>query len=153
MPNYSSIARPLLDPTKKTTPWHWGERQFKAFEELKMRMCSSPVLTQPNFDKQFILQVDASAYGVGAILSQEGDPTTLTPSLKQQTKPALHPVAYYSATFTATKQNYNIYERELLAIMKALAHWRLYLGWTKVPFIIWTDHANLQYWKLPRNLN
>ena len=81
MPNYSSIARPLLDLTKKTTPWHWGEQQFKAFEELKTQMCSSLVLTQLNFDKQFILQVDASAYGVGTILSQEGDPTTLTPSL------------------------------------------------------------------------
>ena len=37
--------------------------------------------------------------------------------------------------------------------MKALAHWRPYLGWTKVLFIIWTDHTNLQYWKSPRNLN
>ena len=83
MPNYSSIAQPLLDLTKKTTPWHWGEQQFKVLEELKTQMCSSPVLTQPNFDKQFIPQVDASAYGVGAILSQEGDPTSLTPSLKQ----------------------------------------------------------------------
>ena len=73
-------------------------------------MCSSPVLTQPNFDKQFILQVNASAYGMGTILSQEGDPTMLTPSLKQRTKPTLHPVAYYLATFTATKQNYDIYE-------------------------------------------
>ena len=45
------------------------------------------------------------------------------------------------------------YKRELLAIMKALAHWRHYLGWTKTPFIICTDHANLQYWKSPRNLN
>ena len=103
IPNYSSIARPLLDLTKKTIPWHWGERQFKVFEELKTRMCSSLVLAQPNFDKRFILQVDASAYGVGAILSQEGDLSTLTPSLKQRTKPTLHPVAYYSATFTATK--------------------------------------------------
>ena len=83
VPNYSSIARPLLDLIKKTTPWHWGEQQFKAFEELKTRMCSSPVLTRLNFDKQFILQVDASAYGMGTILSQEGDPATLTPSLKQ----------------------------------------------------------------------
>ena len=73
-------------------------------------MCSSLVLTQPNFDKWFILQVDASAYGMGAILSQEGDPTTLTPSLRQRTKPVLHPIAYYSATFTATEQNYDIYE-------------------------------------------
>ena len=153
IPNYSSIAQPLLDLTKKATPWHWGEWQFKAFEELKTQMCSSPVLTQPNFDKRFILQVDALAYGVGAILSQEGDPTNLTPNLAWQTKPTLHPVAYYSATFTATKQNYDIYKQELLTIMKALAHWRPYLGWTKVPFIIQTDHANLQYWKSPRILN
>ena len=50
-------------------------------------MCSSPVLAQPNFDKRFILQVDTSAYGMGAILSQEGDPTNLTPNLAQQTNP------------------------------------------------------------------
>ena len=114
-------------------------------------MCSSPVLAQPNFNKCFILQVDALAYGMGTILSQEGDHPT--PTLACHVKPTLHPVAYYSAMFTATEQNYNIYKWELLAIMKALAHWRLYLGWTKVPFIIWTDHTNLQYWKLPRNLN
>ena len=150
VPNYSTIAWPLLDLMKKTTPWHWGEKQFKAFEELKTWMCSSPVLAQPNFDKCFILQVGASAYGMGAILSQEGD---LTPTLAWQSKPTLHPVAYYSATFTAMGQNYDIYEQELLAIIKALAHWRPYLGWTKVPFIIQTDHANLQYWKSPRNLN
>ena len=59
----------------------------------------------------------------------------------------------HSISFTATERNYDIYEWELLAIMKALAHWRPYLGWTKVPFIIWTDHMNLQYWKSPRNLN
>ena len=73
-------------------------------------MCSSPVLAQLNFNKQFILQVDALAYGVGAILLQEGDPTMLTASLKQWTKPTLHPVAYYSATFTATERNYDIYK-------------------------------------------
>ena len=136
---------------KKAMPWHWEEWQFKAFEELKMQMCSSPMLAQLNFNKQFILQVDASAYGMGAILSQKGD--HLTPTLACHSKPTLHLIAYYSATFTATEWNYDIYEWELLAIMKALAHWRLYLGWTKIPFIIWTDHANLQYWKSPRNLN
>jgi RNase H-like domain found in reverse transcriptase/Integrase zinc binding domain len=62
-------------------------------------------------------------------------------------------VAYYSATFTPTEQNYDIYEQELLAIMKSLAHWRPYLGWTKEPFTILTDHTNLQYWKSPRDLN
>jgi hypothetical protein len=52
-----------------------------------------------------------------------------------------------------TERNYNIYEQELLAIMKSLAHWRPYLGWTKEPFTILTNHTNLQYWKALRNLN
>jgi hypothetical protein len=151
VPNYSKIARPLLDLTKKTTEWKWGESQHKAFEELKTRMCCSPVLTQPDFDRKFYLQTDASAYGVGAVLSQEGGPSSLT--LAKRHKPVLHPNAYYSATFTPTERNYDIYERELLAVMKSLAHWRQYLGWTKEPFTILSDHANLQYWKSPRNLN
>jgi hypothetical protein len=87
-------------------------------------MCSSPVLTQPDFEKHFYLQVNASAYGVGAILSQEGK-TSLT--LAKCTKPIMHPIAYYSATFTPMEWNYNIYECELLAIMKSLAHWQHYL--------------------------
>jgi len=62
-------------------------------------------------------------------------------------------VAYYSATFTPTERNYDIYERELLAVMKSLQHWHPYLGWTKEPFTILTDHANLTYWKSPQNLN
>jgi hypothetical protein len=151
IPNYSRIARPLLDLTKKSVAWDWGPKQFQAFEELKTRMCKSPVLTQPNFNKRFYLQTDASAYGVGTVLSQEGGNTT--PSLRKRTKPTLRPIAYYSATFTPTERNYDIYERELLAVMKSLAHWRPYLGWTKEPFVIITDHTNLQYWKSPQNLN
>ena len=151
IPKYSEIARPLLDLTKKNIVWKWEERQQQAFEELKRRMCQGPVLQQPDFGKKFYLQADASLYGVGAILSQEGK--HLTPTLAKQQKPILHPIAYYSATFTQIERNYDIYERELLAVMKALAHWRQYLGWTKEPFVIMTDHANLQYWKLPKNLN
>jgi RNase H-like domain found in reverse transcriptase len=82
---------------------------------------------------------------MGAVLLQERGPTD-TPSNKCL-KPKLHPVAYYSATFTPIEHNYDIYERELLAMMKSLAHWCHYLGWTKHPFIILTDHTNLQYWK------
>jgi hypothetical protein len=113
-------------------------------------MCCSPVLIQPNFKERFYLQTDASAYGVGAILSQEG---RNSPSLQKHAKPKTHLIAYYLATFTPMERNYDIYEQELLAIMKSLAHWRPYLGWTKEPFTILTDHANLQYWKAPRNLN
>jgi hypothetical protein len=87
---------------------------------------------------------------MGAVLSQEGNPS---PTLAKRTKPVTHPIAYYSATFTPTERNYDIYKWELLAIMKLLAHWQPYLGWTKEPFTILTDHTNLQYWKSPCNLN
>src|SRR5216683_6462286 len=93
---YSQIARPLLDLTKQATPWHWKMDQQNAFEGLHNRMCEKPVLWQPNFNKTFYLQMDASAYSVGAVLSQQGESTN--------SKPKHHPVAYYSATFTPTEQ-------------------------------------------------
>jgi RNase H-like domain found in reverse transcriptase len=114
-------------------------------------MCTALVLIQPDFNKKFFLQVDASAYGMGTILSQEGSFTT--PTLAKCSKPTLHPIAYYSATFTPIEQNYNIYKQELLAMIKSLHHWHPYLGWMKEPFTILTDHTNLTYWKAPRNLN
>jgi len=101
VPNYSKIARPLLDLTKKATPWLWEPKHKWAFEELKTRMCATPVLSQPDFERKFFLQVDASGFGVGAVLSQESEHTT--PTLLKQQKPTLHPVAYYSATFTPTE--------------------------------------------------
>jgi len=150
--DYSKKARPLLYLTHNTTPWHWGQDQQAAFKILRDTMCEKPVLQQPDFTKQFYVLTDASAYGVGAILLQEGETNTLhleTPHKKLK----LHPVAYYSATFTETERNYNIYDRELLAIMKAITHWRPYLIWTETPFTIYTDHTNLLYWKSPRKLN
>jgi len=71
------IAHPLLNLTKKSEKWHWDKPQLKAFETLKSRMCAAPVLKQPNFERKFYLQTDTSAYGVGAVLLQEGEvPTT-----------------------------------------------------------------------------
>jgi hypothetical protein len=149
---YLQITWLLLDLTQKMTLWHWGLDQEKAFITLKQLMCSALVLTQPDFNKKFYLQTDALGYGMGAILSQEGDPDTFTTTLAQWRKPVLHPIAYYLVTFTPTEWNYDIYDRELLTIIKALAHWRQYLGWMKVPFTIITDHANLQHWKSLQNL-
>ena len=148
--DYSLIAQPLLHLTKKATEWHWGDPQEQAFKRLKGIMCSKPVLLQLDFNKKFYLQTDASAYRLGTVLSQGIGETTDAIS---QLKPTLHPIAYYSATFTPTEWNYDIYEQELLAVMKSLLHWRPYLGWTKVPFTIRTNHANLQYWKALQNLN
>ena len=78
IPNYSQIARPLLHLTKKTTPWEWTKMQQLAFDLLKALMCEAPVLIQPNFEKKFFLQVDASAYGMGAVLSRKMTKTSLT---------------------------------------------------------------------------
>jgi hypothetical protein len=86
---------------------------------------------------------------MGAILSQEGGFSN--PNSTQ--KPKLHPVAYFSATFTEMEHNYDIYEWELLVIIKAISHWRPYLIWTKEPFTILTDHVNLLHRKSPRKLN
>ena len=149
IPNYSKIARPLLDLTKKTTPWHWDIRQKQAFEHLKTLMCRRPVLTQPDYARDFVVHTDASAYGVGAILLQEGE---IPPNIKT-TKPLLHPIAYYSASFIQAERNYDIYERELLAVVKALKHWQHHLAGSKNPFTVVTDHANLAYWKESRDLN
>jgi len=130
-------------------PWHWEQDQQTAFETLCNAMCDKPVLQQPDFTKPFFVLTDASVYGVGAILLQEGESALQTP----HKKPKLHPVAYYSAMFTKTKCNYDIYDRELLAIIKAITHWRPYLIWTEKPFTIYTDHTNLLYWKSPCKLN
>jgi hypothetical protein len=80
---YSQIAWPLLDLTKKNKVWQWGKPQEKAFLTLKRLMCSTPVLTQPDFNKKFYLQMDTSGYGMGAVLSQEGGPDTFTMTLAQ----------------------------------------------------------------------
>jgi len=150
--DYSKKAHLLLFLMHNTTPWHWGQDQQTTFETLCDAMCDKPVLQQPDFTRPFYVLTDASAYGAGTILSQEGESDILHIETPHK-KPKLHPVAYYSAMFTETKRNYDIYDRELLAIMKAITHWRPYLIWTETPFTIYTDHANLLYWKSPRKLN
>jgi hypothetical protein len=107
--------RPLLDLTKQATPWHWEDPQQWAFEELQDRMVSKPVLRQPNFNKVFYLQTDASKYGVGAILSQDEGTQSTTPR-------KCHPIAYYSATFSPTKQNYDTHNLEFLGVIKVIEH-------------------------------
>jgi RNase H-like domain found in reverse transcriptase len=78
---------------------------MEAFELLKILMCRRPILAQPNYTKPFILHMEASGYGVGAILLQEGNP-----NLECPLKFCLHPIAYYSATFIPAEHNYDIYE-------------------------------------------
>jgi hypothetical protein len=117
---YSQIARPLLDLTKQSTAWHWGTDQQKAFDELQTKMCDKPVLMNPDPTKMFYLQTDASSSGAGVVLTQE-------PNGSKKRKP----VAYFSCTFSPAEANYDIYEKEFLAVLKAIEHWRAHLIWTK----------------------
>ena len=82
-----------------------------------------------------------------SVLSQEGETNPRTH------KPIQQPIAYYSATFNAAERNYDIYERELLAVIKSLKHWRPHLAATSQPVKVLTDHANLTFWKSPRKVN
>jgi hypothetical protein len=139
--HFSHIARPLNELTQKEIPWTWEEHHQKAFEELRNRVTSEPVLAQPQLDQQFKLEVDASGFAFGAVLTQRG---------KDGKK---HPIAFYSATATEAEQNYDIYDLELLAIVKACRHWRPYLAGSPHKVIIHTDHANLQYWCQPHKIS
>jgi hypothetical protein len=99
------------------------------------------VLAQPQLDQQFEVEVDASGFAFGVVLSQRG----------QDSKK--HPIAFYSATATEAERNYDIYDLELLAIVKACRNWRPYLAGSPHKVIIHTDHANLQYWHQPHKIS
>ena len=84
---------------------------------------------------------------MGAVLSQEGETNRCTQKLIQ------HPITYYSSTFIPAERNYDIYERELLAVLKSLEHWRPHLAATEKPVTVLMDHVNLTFWKNPRKVN
>ena len=138
---FSHIARPLNELTRKETLWTWGERQQEAFKMLRKRITSEPVLKQPQLEQPFEVEVDASGYAIGAVLMQRDE------------KGKRHPVAYFSSTLNEAERNYDIYTLELYAIVRALRHWRPFLAGSPHEIIVHTDHANLQYWKEPQKIN
>ena len=103
-------------------------------------MCTAPILQMLADDKPFWVEVDASDYAIGAVLSQ-------------QTDNKWHLVAYMSKALSETKHNYEIYDKEILAIMLVLDEWQQYLMGVRQKFKIWTDHQNLQYFWQPQKLN
>ena len=147
VPNYSNIMWPLIQQMKKNAVFKWTEECKITFEWLKTLMCSHPILQQLDYTKAFFLATDASAYSVGAVLLQEGE---INPHTQ---KPMLCPVTYYSATFTPTQCNYNIYKQEFLGVYMPLMKYRPHLAATETPVTILTDHANLLHWKLPWKVN
>ena len=128
--NYSRIATPMLKLLQKNVRFSWGDDQQRAFETLKKALISPPILQFPNFNKTFILQCDASDFGLGCVLSQETDGKE-------------RPVAYASRTLNSAERNYSATEKECLAIVYALKHFRPYVYGRQ--FIVKTDHKSLEY--------
>ncbi|QRW26817.1 Retrotransposable element Tf2 protein [Rhizoctonia solani] len=141
IPNFSSVARPLHNLTKKESPWSWGNSEETAFKELKALVTQSPVLIHSNPELPYYLETDASGVAMGAILSQRGPDNRL------------HPIAYMSKSFSGAEANYNTHDKELLAIIKALEEWRIFLEATDKPVQVFTDHRNLEYWMQARTFN
>ena len=137
--NYSRVATPLTQLTSVKVPFVWSPAAEGSFVTLKCLFSSAPVLTHPDPSLQFVVEVDASDSGVGAILSQRS-----TVDCKQ------HPCAFFSRQLSPAEKNYDVGNRELLAVVLALQEWRHWLEGSTHPFIVWSDHKNLSYLRSAR---
>ncbi|KAI2654876.1 Transposon Tf2-6 polyprotein [Labeo rohita] len=141
--NFSQVAAPLTSMTRKgPNILRWTPQSEQAFQDLKNRFTTAPILRHPDPELEFTVEVDASNSGIGAILSQRhGSP------------PKLFPCAYYSRKLNPAERNYDVGDRELLAMKCALEEWRHWLEGSKHRFLILTDHRNLEYIQSAKRLN
>jgi transposase InsO family protein len=139
---FSHHARPLFELTKKDSKWSWGEHEQQAFDGLKQRFTSAPILLFANDDLPYRLEADSSDVATGAVLSQ-----------KSPEDDKWHPIAFYSKSLTAVERNYEIHDKEMLAIVRALEEWRHFLEGSRHRIEIWTDHKNLEYFRTAKKLN
>ncbi|GLB43148.1 putative retrotransposable element tf2 155 kda protein type 1-like [Lyophyllum shimeji] len=140
--DFSRHARPLFDLTAKDVAWTWGSGQQDAFDSLKRAITSKPVLIFPDDDRPFRVEADSSDFATGAVLSQQ------SPEDEKW-----HPVAFYSKSLNAVERNYEIHDKEMLAIIRALEEWRHFLEGARHKVEIYTDHKNLQYFLAAKKLN
>ena len=139
--DFARIARPLHNLTKKDVAWRWDMEEQDAFDRLKEAFTSEPVLVMWSPDSETRVETDASGSATGGAL------------LQKKEDGLWHPVAYRSESMTEAERNYEIYDREMLGIVRALEDWRHFLEGLPEPFMIHTDHLNLEHWKSPQNLN
>jgi len=138
---FALIARLLHDMVKKDKKWDWTERQEKVFRELKKRFTKEPVLAVLDLNKKLRVEVDASDYAIGEMLSMEGEDGKW------------RPVAFLSKSLNETERNYEIHDKEMLAIIRGLEAWRHLLEGAQFKFEIWMDHKNLEYFMKAQKLN
>lgn len=138
--DFSKLTRCLHDLTKKDNPWKWSDECQLAFETLKSVFSAAPALRVYDWNRATVVEVDASNWSTGGTLLQYGDDDQL------------YPVAYFSSKHSAQECNYDIYDKELLAVIKALEEWRPELEGTRNVFEIVTDHKNLQTFSTTKQL-
>ena len=126
--DFSKIARPLSDLLKKGASQEWDEPCHHAFEELKSKLSSPPVLKFPKFDKPFEVHTDASDFAIGGVLMQDG-----------------RPIAYESKKLDGCQRRWPTHEKELFAVVHCLKTWQHYLGLHKTK--VYTDNVSLKYFE------
>lgn len=124
---YASLVAPLTALTGSKTPWQWCDACQDAFEAVKKALISAPVLALPDLNKPYEVISDASLYGTGAVLMQEG-----------------RPLAYLSHRFTPAERNYTTTDQEALGVINALREWRCYLEGAPNVTVV-TDHQPLTH--------
>jgi len=140
--DFSTIARPLFDLTHSDKAWSWNIKEQEAFECLKMAVTTAPVLVSPQDSEPFRIEADSSDFASRAVLSQQ---------LPGEEK--WHPVAFYSKSLSLVERNYEIHDKEMLAIIRALEEWRHFLEGARHLVEIWMDHKNLEYFMTAKKLN
>ncbi|EJF55503.1 marY1-like reverse transcriptase, partial [Dichomitus squalens LYAD-421 SS1] len=123
--DFAKIARPLTKLTCKDIQWQWGEEQEQAFEGLKTAFTTAPILQIPNDTAPYRLETDSSDFATGAVLEQLGEDKLW------------HLVAFYSKSLNVHERNYENYDKELLAIIRALEEYQHYLEGHPEPIEIW----------------
>ena len=138
---FSKIAKPLTDLTKKSVKWNWTAACNAAFEHLKERFTTGPILTHFDETRLTKLETDASDFALGAILSQlcEDD--------------RWHPVAFHSRKFSDAEINYDVHDKEMSAIVAAFKEWHHFFIAVKDEITVYTDHRNLEYFNTTKVLN
>jgi len=113
-----------------------------AFKDLKTVVTTAPVLVSPQESDTFQIEADSSDFATGAVLSQQS-----------MTDRKWHPVTFYSKSLFSVERNYEIHNKEMLAIIYALEEWRHFLEGATYLVEIWTDHKNLEYFMTAKKLN
>lgn len=139
--DFATKANPLTKLTKKDTPFTWNTECEKAFTELKRAFTSAPILQHFDPDKPSTVECDSSDYVNAGCLSQPDGVGVL------------HPVAFFSRRMIPAECNYDIYDKELMAIVRAFEEWRAELEGTEMPVEVISDHKNLQHFMTTKRLS